>query len=99
MIDWPQVVANVVWILGAALALAVLSYASWQSNMQAKRLRDVWRQPVYQVLLRTAAALFCAGMGLTASGLLEAALWLILAGLSLASLITFWRAQRAHPSL
>jgi hypothetical protein len=94
MIDWPQVLANAVWISGAALALATFSYANWQANMRAERLRVTLRQTTLQLLLRGAAILVCLGLGLTAGSLLEIVLWLALAVLSAASLISLWHTTR-----
>ena len=99
MIDWPQVLANAVWIVGAALALATFSYASWVASSREERLRDTLRQAALQSLLRVAAVLFCLGLGLTANSLLEAALWLALAVFSAASSIAFWRTLRSTRKL
>jgi succinate dehydrogenase hydrophobic anchor subunit len=91
MIDWPQVLANAVWIVGAALALATFSYASWLASLRKEHLRDTLRQATLQLLLRVAAVLFCLGLGLTANSLLETALWLALAVFSAISGIACWR--------
>jgi hypothetical protein len=91
MIDWPQVLANAVWIGGAALALATFSYASWLASMRDERLRDT-----LQLLLRGAAVLVCLGLGLTANRLLETVLWLALAALSVAAFISLWRTMRTQ---
>ena len=99
MIDWPQVLANAVWIVGAALALATFSYASWLASLREARLRDTLRQTSLQLLLRAAAMLFCLGLGLTANSLLETALWLALAVFSAASGIAFWRTLHSKRNL
>jgi len=99
VIDWPQVLANAVWISGAALALATFSYASWLASSRDDRLRDTLRQAALQSLLRIAAMLFCLGLGLTANSLLETALWLALAAFSAASSIAFWRTLRTTRKL
>jgi hypothetical protein len=96
MIDWPLVLSSAVWISGAALALAVLSYASWAASLRHERMRAVLQQPAYQLLLLAAACLFCAGLGLTAATPLETILWLILAVLSAATLISLWRKTRRN---
>ncbi len=94
MIDWPQVLANAVWISGAALALATFSYASWLASLRDERLRDTLGQATLQLLLRGAAVLICLGLGLTANSLLETVLWLALASLSAAAFISLWRMLR-----
>ena len=99
MIDWPQVLANAVWISGAALALATFSYASWLASLRDERLRDTLGQAALQLLLRGAAVLICLGLGLTANSLLETVLWLALAGFSAAAFISLWRALRSKRKL
>jgi len=94
MIDWPQVLANAVWISGAALALATFSYASWLASMRDERLRDTLGQATLQLLLRGAALLICLGLGFTANSLLETVLWLALAVFSAAAFISLWRTMR-----
>jgi hypothetical protein len=48
MIDWRLVLFSAVWIGGAAVALATLSYASWSASLRGERLRTVLQRPVYQ---------------------------------------------------
>ncbi|CAG0937644.1 hypothetical protein TFLX_06593 [Thermoflexales bacterium] len=96
MIDWPLVLSSAVWISGAALALATLSYASWFASLRGERLRVVLQQSGYQPALLAAAGLICLGLGLTAATWLETVLWLILAVLSLISL---WRRVRRKKTL
>jgi hypothetical protein len=94
MIDWPLVLSSAVWIGGAALALATLSYASWQVSLRGERLRVVLRQSLYQRLLLAAAFLICLGLGLTAASWIETVLWLLLAVISAAAFISLWRKAR-----
>lgn len=96
MIDWPLVLSSAVWIGGAALALATLSYASWSASVQSERLRAVLQRPAYQLLLLAAACLICVGLGLSASTALETVLWLILAVISAAAFISLWRKTRRN---
>ncbi len=79
MIDWWNVFSNAIWIGGAALALATLSYASWQASVDGQRLRQALGRVSLQVALNIAGALFSAGMAATARYPLEIILWLILA--------------------
>lgn len=99
MIDWPLVLFSAVWISGAALALATLSYANWQASLRGERMRVVLRQPLYQRVLLAAAFLICVGLGLTAASWLETVLWLILAFISAASFISIWRTARRNKTL
>jgi hypothetical protein len=98
MIDWPLILASAVWIGGAALALATLSYASWLASLRGQRLRAVLQQHAYQLLLLAAAALICLGLGLTAATTLETVLWLILAIICIITFISHWRGTRRHKS-
>ena len=99
MIDWPLVLSSAIWIGGAALALATLSYASWSASMRGERLRTVLRRSAYQRLLLSAACLVCLGLGLTAASWLETAVWHTLAVISVAAVISLWRKARHNKSL
>ena len=96
MIDWPLVLFSAVWISGAALALATLSYASWSASMRGERLRAVLQRFEYQRLLLVAACLICVGLGLTAVSWLETVLWILLAVISAATFISLWRKARRN---
>ncbi len=65
MIDWLDLTANAIWIVGCALALAVLSYSSYQAHLRRERMRAVLGRPSYQAALNLAGALFAAGMAAT----------------------------------
>ncbi len=97
MIDWPLVLSNAVWIGGAALVLATLSYASWSASLRGEHLRAVLQRPVYELLLLAAACLIGAGLSLTAATGLETVLWLIVAVMSVAAFISIWRKTRRKP--
>ena len=97
MINWLLVLSSAVWIGGAALALATVSYASWFASLRGERLRAVLQRPAYQLWLRAAACLICMGLGLTAATGLETVLWLILAVISAADFISLWRRARRNP--
>lgn len=94
MIDWPLVFFGTLWISGAALALATVSYAGWTASVRGARLRAVLQQDPYQRALLSAACLFCLGLGLTAASPLETILWLVLAVISAANFISLWRTAR-----
>jgi hypothetical protein len=96
MIDWPLVLSSAVWIGGAALALATLSYASWSAGVRGERLRAVLHWPAYRLSLLAAACLICVGLGLTAPTGWETVLWSILAVISAAVFISLWRKTRRH---
>ena len=96
MIDWPLILFSAVWIGGAALALATLSYASWSASLRGERLRAVLQRSEYQRLLFVAACLICAGLGLTAASWPETVLWIVLAVISAATFISLWRKARRN---
>ena len=75
MIDWFNLVANALWILALAIALAVVSHASWQASLSHEKFRTRLGQPGYQRAFDLAAVLFCAGMAGTSRHLWEIILW------------------------
>jgi hypothetical protein len=96
MIDWPLVLFGAIWISGAALALATLSYASWSASLHGERLRAVLQRSLYQRALLVAACLICVGLGLTATSPLETVLWIVLAVSSATAFISLWRTARRN---
>ena len=83
MIDWIMVGSNTLWILGLAIALAALSYASWQSWATHEPFRQTLSRPSFQAVLNLAGLLFCLGLAATSSVLWQAVIWLLLAALFL----------------
>ena len=75
MIDWYNVFANALWILGLAMFLAVVSMARWEAQAQGQRLLSVLERRRWQARLQLAGVLFTAGLLATASSLLERLLW------------------------
>jgi hypothetical protein len=94
MIDWWDVLTNAVWISGAALALAVVSYACWAAPQQQQKLRTVLGSTAYQLALYGAGWLFCLGLAATSTGWLEIFIWAGLSVICLAQLISHWRTLR-----
>jgi hypothetical protein len=94
MIDWALVLSNAIWISGAALALAVFSYANWLAAMPPLRLRDVLRRPALYRTLWAAAVLVGLGLGLTSTHTLETVLWFGLALFGLIIVISTWRVKQ-----
>ncbi|PIX46865.1 MAG: hypothetical protein CO064_00530 [Anaerolineae bacterium CG_4_9_14_0_8_um_filter_58_9] len=96
MIDWLNLAANALWICALALALAVLSFASWEAKADGERLRVVLSRPRWEFTLNLAGALFCLGLAATSDRIWERALWLVLAGLYLFQIgFNFWKRRRA----
>jgi hypothetical protein len=90
MIDWYNLASNILWIFGSALALAVLSYASWNASVTGEKLRNTLGKSSYQAALHAAGLLFCLGLAATTGRGWEMWLWLALAiGFSV-QLIWLW---------
>ncbi len=87
MIDWLNLGANALWIIGLALGLAVFSYASWQASVNKEKLREAINQPGVQVGLHAAGILFCLGLAASSGALWEKAAWLVLGLLFLIQMI------------
>ena len=87
MIDWFNLVANALWIVGLAIALAVVSHASWQAALHHEKLRSRLGQPGYQIFFDFAAVLFCLGMAATSRRVWEIILWSGLALLFIAQAV------------
>jgi hypothetical protein len=79
LIEWRELAANSLWILGCALALAAFSYASWQASLTHQHLLASLESPGILRALSLAGILFCSGrMALSEPGILTL-LWGILA--------------------
>jgi hypothetical protein len=94
VIDWANLAANALWILGCALILATLSYASWEASVYNEKMGTRLGRPSYQVALYLGLFLFAAGLAATAAALLARIVWCILALLSLVFLILAARQTR-----
>jgi len=79
MINWLNLLANTFWILGCALALATLSYASWQASVANEKMGMVLSSPAYKISLYAAGALFSIGLAATSDRIWEILLWTVLA--------------------
>jgi hypothetical protein len=80
MIDWFNVAGNALWILGCAIALAALSYASWEASLSGEKFLTRLRRPAVLASLYLAGLLFSLGLAATSGRSLETVLWLALAG-------------------
>jgi len=79
MINWLNLIANTFWILGCALALATLSYASWQASVENEKMGIVLSSPGYKISLYAAGTLFSVGLAATSDRIWDIILWTILA--------------------
>jgi hypothetical protein len=100
MIAWMDVAAGALWILGLSIALATLSYASWQASIFEQKLRQRLALPGAQKAFSLAGLLFCAGLAASAGSPLETAIWVVLGvcfAVLLAALILRARPQPQVP--
>lgn len=95
MIDWGNLLANSLWIMGCALALATLSFASWQASIHAEKLSAQLSKPGFQSTLILAGVLFCAGQIILAGALLLRILWSVLGILLLLALLRLFKIRDA----
>lgn len=99
MIDWFSVLVNSLWIIGLALALSTVSYASWQASLIRQKTWNKFKEPGYLACFSIAAVLFCAGLAGTADTLWETILWAVLGLLFLLQLIISILQRKNSPNL
>lgn len=75
MIDWLNLAANSLWIIGCAVGLAAISYASWEASLNQVKLRQKLRGAGYQAAFNAAGLLFCVGLAGLSSRWWEVLLW------------------------
>ena len=78
MIDWYNLVMNAFWVLGCAVALATLSFASWAASATGEKFRVCLGKPNIQMILNLAGLLFCVGLAGTSDVVWQQILWVIL---------------------
>jgi len=79
MIDWFNLAANSLWILGCAVVLATISYARWEAVTKGEKLRSLLNAQRFQPPLNLAGVLFCLGMAGTSDVNWKIGVWLVLA--------------------
>jgi len=94
MIDWANLAANALWVLGCALALATLSYASWQASLSKGRMGARLERPSFQSALFLAGLLFCLGMTFTSQQGYATAIWGVFSFLLLILIVLALRRAR-----
>ena len=63
MIDWSKVVFNGVWIAGAAIMLAALSYHRWLAQATSVTFKNIRGRRSWKISVSTGMALVCVGLG------------------------------------
>jgi len=79
MIDWLNLGMNALWIVGCAVALATIAYASWEASETKQKLRTRLNQPQIQISMNFAGLLFCLGLAGTSDVIWQRVLWILLA--------------------
>ena len=79
MIDWISVGSNALWILGCSIALAALSYASWEASIYNEKFTARLKRTPILACLNLAGLLFSLGLAATSDAAIEKILWLVLA--------------------
>jgi mannose/fructose/N-acetylgalactosamine-specific phosphotransferase system component IIC len=78
MIDWQSVLFNSIWILGASLALAVLSITYFKAQSESESVRNTLSDSGLTLALKIAGIIFCLGIAMTSHSWWEITLWIIL---------------------
>jgi len=96
MIDWLNLIWNALWILGLAVGLATLSYASWEASIYKEKFSVRLRRSTPQAVLNLAGVLFCLGLAGTSRRWWEIGLWLLLGVSFIFQAITALRGARQN---
>lgn len=72
MINWLSVIGNSFWIVGLALMLAGFSYFYWVAGQLGRSLRQIMREPRFQMLIVGGLLLVGIGLTITAGDLWQA---------------------------
>lgn len=98
MIDWWNLLTNLLWISGLASALAVLGFSDWVVSQRNEGSRNTLALAIRNPLFHSGLALTCLGAGLGAHAGWERALWLLLAiGFSLLAGASY-QSQKKDPT-
>jgi len=77
MIDFANVAANALWVLGLALLLAVWSYARYEAYRVGIKTREMLGKLRYTLWINAGLLLFVAGMALTEHRWWARGLWIL----------------------
>ena len=77
MIDFANVAANALWVLGLALLLAVWSYARYEAHRVGIKTRKMLERLRYSLWINAGLLLFVAGMALTEHRWWARGLWIL----------------------
>ena len=78
-IDWVNIFGNALWILGLAVALAGLSYASWEGSIKDQKFTRVLSQDSYSLVFAASGLLVASGLAVTSFGNWRFFVWTVTA--------------------
>lgn len=93
-----SILFNSLWIVGLALLLATASYHYDRAQQQQRTFRKQANSRSFVVAAWTSATLVSLGLAGTSTRLWEAAIWIVLALMSLANVVMAWRTARESPA-
>lgn len=91
MIDWLNILYNLVWIVGVAIVMATFSYHDYQAALQELKLRQQLSRRSFQIPFLGGLTLTSLGVALAASIWWERLIWLGIFGLLA---VQIWQRQR-----
>ncbi|MEE8391334.1 MAG: hypothetical protein V3S14_11145 [Anaerolineae bacterium] len=94
MIDWTGLTFNGLWVLGAAVILAALSFSYYEAQRRGERLRTRLAAPGFQAGCSVGLILISMGLALIGPRWWERVLWGLLCATSGWQLGAAWRAWR-----
>jgi hypothetical protein len=97
MIDWLNVLYNLLWIVGLATLLATFSLAHWLAEQEEQPWPQLLAAPSFRLALATGFALFSLGLSLMVAPWWYKIGWIGLMGVSLWEGQRAWRAWLGRP--
>jgi hypothetical protein len=96
MIDWTNVFFNVLWVLGAAVILAALSFYQYDAQRRRERLRVRLAAPDFQAWLSVGLLLISLSLALIGPRWWERVLWALLCAMSAWQFWVAWREWKSE---
>ena len=91
MIDWFNVLANALWILGLAVLLATFSLAHWLAGLQERSLGQVLSEPPFHLVSAIGILVFALGFVLLVTPWWHRVVWAGVLALSAWEGMAAWR--------
>jgi hypothetical protein len=91
MIDWFNLGANAVWVVGCSVVLAALSYASWEASLYQQKFSERLKPRGMQLAINLGGLLICLGAALTRGEWWWMALWGLIGAICLVQVVRILR--------